>query len=240
MTPVAHLTHVVRQAPEDPEALTEDVREVMAREEFQYGKGWFDRLAEWIQDRLSDLFGDAEPRIGEPPPVGGVGSVVAWVLIVAAVVAIVVVVVHVLRNRIARREPEQGPDTETEVEHRRSAREWASAADRYEAEGRWKEALRARYRELVRTLVDRGQVPDVAGRTTGELRIDLARTTPAASEAFDEACTRFELAWYADVPTDAEQVARVRDTARVVLAAPVERRDGAVDAPADVPTEQHA
>lgn len=218
---------VVLQAPEDPEALTEDVRRVMAREEFQYGKGWFDRLSEWINEQLSKLFGDGEPRIGEPPAVGGVGSVVAWVVIVLAVLVVVAVVVYVVRHRIRRDDVDRGPDTETEVEHRRSAREWASEADRLEAEGRWKEAVRARYRELVRTLVDRRQVPDVAGRTTGELRVDLDDTTPSASEAFDRASTQFELVWYADADADAELLAHLRDSARAVLEAPVEQRMGA-------------
>ena len=71
-------------------------------------------------------------------------------------------------------------------------------------------ALRARYRQLVRTLVDRRQLPDIAGRTTGELREDLARTTPDAGEAFDTASLLFELAWYAHVPTGAEQSAQFR------------------------------
>ena len=94
-------------------------------------------------------------------------------------------------------------------------------AERLEAEGEWKLALRARYRELVRTLTDRRQLPDVAGRTTGELRVDLDRTTPAASADFDVACLLFELAWYADVPTGVDENARFREAATGVLAARV-------------------
>jgi hypothetical protein len=109
------------------------------------------------------------------------------------------------------------------VEHRRRAGEWADDAERFEAAGEWKLAVRARFRELVRTLVDRRQVADLAGRTTGELRDDLATTTPGATDAFDTACLLFELPWYAHVDTGAAENARFTAAAAAVLAAPVER-----------------
>jgi hypothetical protein len=119
---------------------------------------------------------------------------------------------------------DEGPETDVEIEHRRAATEWARDAAQLEAAGDWKGALRARYRHLVRTLVDRQQLPDVAGRTTGELRRDLADTTPDATEAFDTASLLFELAWYAHVPTGPEQAQRFRTASEAVMgAAPVRR-----------------
>jgi hypothetical protein len=214
--------------PEDPAQLAEDVRRVMAREEFRYEPSWFDRLSEWIGRQLERLFGGAEPTGGAPPAsfAGGIGPVLAWVLILVAVAAVVAVVVYVVRHRVRRPDTDEGPGTEIEVEHRRRAREWARDAERLEAEGDWKGALRARYRELVRTLVDRGQVPDVAGRTTGELRGDLAESTPDAAEAFDRASLLFELAWYAHVPTGPEQAGQFREAAATVLAATPRSRVG--------------
>lgn len=213
---------MILQAPDDPAELTEEVRRVMSRDEFQYPKGPIDRLSEWINDLLERLFGDAEPTTSGAPNLGGLGSVIAWLLIVAAVVAVVAVVVYVVRHQVRRRRPAE-PDLEVDIEHRRSAREWASDAERLEADGDWKGALRARYRHLVRTLVDRGQLPDIAGRTTGELREDLQRSTPAAADAFDTASLRFELAWYADLAADEQQVVELRAAADQVLAAPHDR-----------------
>jgi hypothetical protein len=211
---------VILQAPDpSPSELTDEVRRVMSREEFQYPKGPIDRLTEWINEQLERLFGSAEPTTSTAPNLGGLGAVIAWLLIVVAVVAVVAVVVYVVRHQVRRRRPAD-PDLEVEIEHRRSAREWASDAERLEADGDWKGALRARYRHLVRTLVDRGQLPDTAGRTTGELREDLARTTPGATEAFDTASLRFELAWYADLAADEQQVAELRAAAALVLDAP--------------------
>ncbi len=203
----------------DPATIDEEVREVLAREEFRYDPSWFDRLSDWISRQLEELFGSGEvPAASGAAFGGGIGAVLAWILILAAVAAVVAVVVYVVVQRIRAPERVEGPDTEIEVEHRRSARAWAEDADRLEAEGDWKGALRARYRHLVRTLVDRGKLPDVAGRTTGELRDDLAVTVPDAGAAFDTASTLFELAWYAHVETGPEQSARFRDAADEVLA----------------------
>ncbi len=215
--------------PVDPEQLTEQVRRVMAREEFQYDKSWFDRLSEWIGRQLDKLFGGdggGSVPAGGSTFGGGIGSVLAWLLILVAVAAVVAVVVYVVAHRVRRPADDDEPATSTEIEHRRTAKQWAGDVDRLEAEGDWKGAMRARYRHLVRTLVDRRQLPDVAGRTTGELRVDLAATTPDASDAFDTASLLFELAWYAHLPTGSEQAEQFRAAAEVVLAArPAHRTD---------------
>jgi hypothetical protein len=197
------------------------VRDVMARPEFDYSPSVLERISEWIGEQLSKLFAPAETAAGGSFG-GGIGTLFGWLIMLAAVAALVVVAVWVIANRSRReRGEDEEPLSPTEVEHRRRADEWRSDAERLEAQGRWKEALRARYRHLVRVLVDRRQLPDVPGRTTGELRGDLAATTPDAVDEFDTCCLLFELAWYADVPTDAEGNARFRTAAGRVLAAPV-------------------
>ena len=211
----------------DPAEVAERVEEIMSRPEFDYGPSWFDRLAEWIGKQLERLFGDVEPTAAPQGGqfLGGIGAVLAWLIIIAAVLAVIGVAVYVIMHRVRRPDGDDTPATETEIEHRRAASEWRSDAERLEAEGEWKLALRARYRELVRTLVDRRQLPDVPGRTTGELRDDLARTTPSASEDFDDASVLFELPWYADAPTGAEENAAFRAAATAVLAAPTVEPD---------------
>jgi hypothetical protein len=219
---------MILQGPEgDPGSIDQDVRDVLARDEFRYDPTWFDRVSEWIGEQLERLFGGGEVTAGGSAFTGGIGAVVAWILILAAVAAVVAVVVYVVLNRIRVPPSDDGSATEVEVEHRRSAAAWSDDAERLEAEGDWKGALRARYRHLVRTLVDRGQLPDVAGRTTGELREDLAATTPDASAAFDTASTLFELAWYAHVDTGRDENGRFRVAADEVLACA--RRSGVDD-----------
>lgn len=215
---------VAQEPPVDPEVARDQVRDVMSGSAYDYSPSILERIQEWI----SDLFDRVLPD-GGPAPAGtfggGAGSLVGFLVVALALAALVAVVVAVVRNRVAR-PPAEEALSGSEVEHRRRADDWASEAERHEAAGEWKEAVRARYRALVRTLVDRRQLPDIAGRTTGELRADLARTTPAASEDFDTASLLFELPWYADVTTGPEENARFRAAAdRVLAAGPVERID---------------
>lgn len=205
-----------QEGPADPVAVRQEVRDVMSRPEFSYQPSVIERIQQWLSDLLDGLFPDTGGAGGSFA--GGIGPVVAWVVIVLAVLAAVAAVMAVVRHRVPRPDDE-APPTEAEIEHRRSAREWERDAERLEREGRWKDALRARYRTMVRTLVDRGQLPDVAGRTTGELRGDLHRSTPDADDAFDSASLLFELAWYADVPTGEDENRRFRDLSAEVLAA---------------------
>lgn len=203
----------------------DDVRELMSRPEFQYPKSLAERVGDWIGERIDRLFERLnlpDVGVGGSSFGGGVGSIVAWLLIVVALAAVIaVIVVTVRRWRPRTRDVEEL--SEAEVEHRRRAGQWARDAERHEAAGEWKLAIRARLRELVRTLVDRRQVADLAGRTTGELVDDIGFSTPAAMDAFEEACLLFELPWYGELPTGAAENARFRELASAVLEAPVER-----------------
>nr|AGC71185.1 integral membrane protein [uncultured bacterium A1Q1_fos_568] len=213
---------------DDPTQIARDVERVLSREEFRYDPSWFDRVTDWLSRQLDRLFGDAEVPAGATPSFGGgIGSILAWLLIVAAAAGIVAVVVYVVRNRIRRTPDGDGEELSISVEHQRRASDWDRDAARLEADGDWKGALRARYRQLVRTLVDRRQLPDVAGRTTGELRQDLAVTTPSAADAFDTASLLFELGWYAHLPVERGEYDAFRVAAAAVIDSPVlERIDG--------------
>jgi len=203
------------------------VREVMARREFQYPRSIMERIGDWIADKLDHLFNRLSvPGASGSAFGGGVGSLIGWLMILLALAAVVAVVVIVVRHWMPRSRDDGEALSATEVEHRRKAREWASEAERLEADGEWKLAVRARHRELVRTLVDRRLVADLAGRTTGELRGDIDETTPSAAEEFDTACLLFELPWYGHVATGEEENRRFKAAAAAVLAAPVLRQVG--------------
>lgn len=212
---------------DDPTQVARDVERVLSRDEFRYDPSWFDRFSDWIGQQLDRMFGESDTPAGTAADFGGgIGSILAWLLIGAAAVAIVAVVVYVVRNRIRRISGDDGEELSVSIEHRRRASDWDRDAARLESEEDWKGALRARYRQLVRTLVDRGQLPDVAGRTTGELRQDLDLTTPSASDAFDRASLLFELGWYAHLPVERSEYDAFRDAAASVLSAQVQERIG--------------
>lgn len=205
--------------PANPEAVQQQVRDVMDRSEFSYEKSLMERFGDWLAEQLDRVFPDMAGGAGGSTFGGGIGMLVAYVLIVVALAGVMAAVIYVVIHRVRRVDVDDDEATETEIEHQRSADAWQADARDHEAAREWKEAIRARYRLLVRTLVDREQLPDIAGRTTRELRVDLTATTPAAQAAFDTASLLFELPWYADVPTGPEENARFRAAAEEVLAA---------------------
>ena len=199
---------------------TETIRtaeEIFSRPEFHRDKSWLQRAVEWVLRHL---------HLGRQTPTGfsgGFGGVVGWLVLVVLVAVVLFTIWRIVRGRI-RRTKVDDPEPVVEIEEVRTVRQWADAATEFEATGEWKEAIRCRYRELIGRLIDRRAISDVPGRTTGELRVEVASTTPAADAAFDEACWLFELPWYADAPTGPEESVRFKELAAAVLAATVEHR----------------
>ena len=99
----------------------------------------------------------------------------------------------------------------------RSADDWRSEAAKHEAAGRWRDALRCRYRALVAELAGNGLLDDVPGKTTGEERADIARAVPEASPPFSEATALFDDVWYGDAPTGPSENERLRSLSDAVL-----------------------
>ncbi len=118
---------------------------------------------------------------------------------------VVWVIVRLRRGRRANgpTSDEDGADGDVEITPLRSTDQWRAEAERLEAAGRWREALRARYRSVIGLLIDRQLLADLPGRTPGEHRVELAEAVPTAAPPFDAATSLFESAWYGDEPTDA-------------------------------------
>ena len=99
----------------------------------------------------------------------------------------------------------------------RTAEEWRAEATQHEAAGRWRDALRCRYRALVAELAGNGLLDDVPGKTTGEERADIARAVPDASPPFADATLLFDEVWYGDVAAGPEDAERLRALSESVL-----------------------
>jgi hypothetical protein len=162
--------------------------EILSRPEFQEpARSLYERVLDWIGARIADALG---AFLG-----GGAGAVVAWVVLVALVLAVAYLVARALqRDRRVARGDGDGVAVETDV--RRAPADWEAEAARHEAEGRWRDALRCRYRALVAGLARRGVVDEVPGRTSGEYRLLVGRARPQAAEPFAGATDLFERAWY--------------------------------------------
>ena len=73
--------------------------------------------------------------------------------------------------------------------------------------------MRARYRELVRSLIDDGVLDDLPGRTTGEYRGEFVSARPTAADSFVALTDLFEAVWYGGIDTDAADNQRFRQLA---------------------------
>ena len=149
-----------------------------------------------------------------PSPPGGfslVGSLLQLLLVVAAAALIYVIIRLVLGlPPLARRpRPESDPlDNLVDddqlvgtviIDRSREPADWRAEADRQRAAQHYREALRCRYRALVGDLARRGLLDEIAGRTTGEERQQLAVSAPAMGAEFSAAADLFDDAWFGHI-----------------------------------------
>ena len=143
-----------------------------------------------------------------------VATLLLWVALLAGLLLLVVLAARALARREARRPDDEGDDdgsaeieevepTAVVVDRRREPLNWRREADEHRRAGRYRDALRCRYRALVGDLARRGLIDEIPGRTTGEERAQLHGVSPAAARPFDRAADLFDGAWYGDVAVDA-------------------------------------
>jgi hypothetical protein len=180
--------------------------EILDRPEFEPpDESWLQKAFDWLDETIRSFLNSLLA--------GGAGSIIAWLVLGVLVAVVVVLVARVTRTLQAV--PAQA--VEQPSEPRRSAVDWRAEAERLEAEGRWKDALRCRYRALVIELIERDMLRDVPGRTAGEYRVELREHAPQAADAFSGASEIFERAWYGDLPTGPNENEHFQGLARDVL-----------------------
>ena len=190
-----------------PDTVRDAVDEVLARPEFQRpSPGWLQRLRMELVDLLERFIGTL---LG-----GGRGAVLAWAVLAVAIVAICFVALRFARG-VTRDPGRAAPSVDV---RRRSPAEWLAEAEEAERAGRWRLGLRCRYRALVAELAERGLVEEVAGRTSGEYRAEVATGVPDVAAEFDGATELFDRAWYGDLPTGEDETVRFRRLADRILA----------------------
>jgi hypothetical protein len=150
-----------------------------------------------------------------------------WGLLILVVIALAVVALRYLRDRRPQHDDTEGevedPDTDAlagsvVVDRTREPRGWREEAEAHRAAGRYRDALRCRYRALVGELARRGLLHEIPGRTTGEERRELGASAPVAVPPFGEAADLFDAAWYGRLDVDAEDDDRFQALDRDVLA----------------------
>jgi hypothetical protein len=181
-----------------------------------------------------DVCAPSDPSPPDPPSGGGsmwagIFEIVVWVMFFAMVLALVFLLVRTLmttdfaRRRSRRRGRERTDDTDVEelrpvvVDHTREPSEWRREAAEHRAAGRYRDAVRCRYRALVGDLARRGLIDEIPGRTSGEERVQMANVAPAHAPSFASAAELFDDAWYGDVPLADADVQRMEALEERVL-----------------------
>lgn len=177
------------------------------------------------------------PPDTRPPPSGSGSSgadldwigMLLWLVLIAAVLAMLVYVVRYLIERSGRSRQKPKRDAEEDdldqveqaavvVDRSREPTNWRAEADEHRRAGRYREALRCRYRALVGDLARRGLIDEIPGRTTGEERTQLRQVQPDAGRPFTSAADLFDGAWYGHHAVDADDDDRFQSFERDVLA----------------------
>jgi hypothetical protein len=197
----------------DPDEARRRADEILSRPEYQWdddSTNPFEQVAEWISEQLSKLTGSF----------GGGGTLPTWVgwLVLGLLVLLVAFIVYRLRGNLRRNPRLPGAPEAVVVAEGEDRVDWAAEAERHEAAGRWRDALRCRYRVLVGELAERDVIPDLVGRTAGEYVRDVGRTCPPAAAAFRSATDLFEAAWYGGAATGPAERDRFLQLADGVLA----------------------
>ena len=166
--------------------------------------GLLPRILEWLFTRLGRLFEKATSVVP--------GGLPGLLLLVAIVVAIVVV----LRLRLG---PLRRTDllTDERAAAAKSADDYRAEAAGFAADGNWREALRARFRAVIRELEQRGILDQRAGRTAGEIAFEAGAAVPAIAAAMQRAADVFNQTWYGDraaSPSAYDSIAQVDDSVR--------------------------
>ncbi|HEX7303610.1 DUF4129 domain-containing protein [Lentzea sp.] len=154
-----------------------------------------ERAIDWVLDRLGELF-------------AGAGSV-SGITAVTVLVVVVVVIVVVLRLRIGRTARSLrsgakvfGTSVLTAAEHRAAAERAAEAGD-------LAEAVRERFRAVVRELEQRGVLDARAGRTVDEVASEAGQALPALAGDLRGAAVQFDDVWYGGRPATGEGYRRL-------------------------------
>lgn len=177
-----------------------------------------------------------------PPDTGSGGGAnidwlgsLLWLLFIAVLITLLVFLARFFLERSGRgrrrRKHEEDASDETDlveqaavaIDRSREPTNWRAEADEHRRAGRYREALRCRYRALVGDLARRGLIDEIPGRTTGEERTQLRQVQPTAGAPFTLAADLFDDAWYGHHEVGADDDERFQSFERDVLAKTVRK-----------------
>jgi hypothetical protein len=194
----------------------DEARRELRRAIYHVGeKSWAQRALEWAMERLNDFF-DNVVRLAP----GGVPSLIVVVVVLVLLAVAIRTGLGPTRLRDALSDRRRGA-------RGRSAADYRAEAERLAAAGDVKEAVRARFRAVIRELEERGVLDPRAGRTAGEIAREGGAAVPAIEADLGAAAGTFDNVWYGRRTATIEDYELVRDADDRIRAA---RLATAVDA----------
>jgi hypothetical protein len=177
----------------DPEAVRAAAREILSQSEYtRHELTWWRQLLYYVTHPWEALADGFNWFLGQL--VGsGPGTVISWLFVVALVVGLIFLIFTLTRSTTRDNAVPVGMAPSTRD---RTPAEFLAEAERMEAEGRWRQAIRMRYAALLAQLGQDGFIRLRPGRTTGEYVVEMRSNLPDAAEAFESATRVFERAWY--------------------------------------------
>lgn len=195
----------------EADQIREQADEILSRPEYQpVEPSLLDRGVDWLGRQVGDLVRWLVGRI--PGFGGGSGALgfdpLGWILIIALIGLVAYLLTKMRWRRLERR---RKPGVSRDVRHETSRRHWLELAAEAEAEGRWSEVVRYRYRATVAGLVERRELSGEPGATSGEHRRRLEEAETPDAEPFGRVADRFERVWYGGDDADAEAAAELAE-----------------------------
>jgi hypothetical protein len=165
------------------------------------------RVLRWVVDKIGEILG----RVVDIAP-GGMPSL--FVVIVLIVLLVVAVRLGLGPTRLRDALTDRRRDARS-----RTAAEYRAEAEALAARGELKEAVRARFRAVIRELEERGVLDPRAGRTAGEIAREGGAAVPSIAAPLTDAAGAFDLAWYGRNSAGAAEYERVRAADDTIRAA---------------------
>jgi hypothetical protein len=190
---------------------------ILSEPQFRSRESLLQRALDWLSARLSSLH---LPRF--------LGGTWQGYVVLAALVLLAGCVVYLGLKRLPARlrPPRASPGVVAETPELLSPARWREEAERLAREGRFKEALRCRYRALVGELAARGLVEEIPGRTSGEYERLVRARSPEIGQHFSAATDLFERCWYGQEPAGEQQQQSMGRSCDKVVAAVAPGRQG--------------
>jgi hypothetical protein len=157
------------------------------------------KVLRWIGERLSELLAAVSSSVP-----GGIFGLVVLVV----VVIVLVVVIRLKAGKLGRAARQESLVFEGRV---RSADEYRKSAEAAAARGDFDEAVRERFRAVVRALEQRALLDARSGRTADEAAADAGRLLPGCADELRHGAAAFDDVHYGGRTASAEGYQRLVD-----------------------------